>query len=197
MVAEYHTISRTPRSTSWSTTAWVARLALAPSGFPNRSTSLADSESVSRQDELVKTLSVVAEWPAGQRRRLVSRLIELRACDPLHDALASVVVHVPSQWTRLERQRWEVAADTEKSGSTGAIFYELRTAPWPKKGRILWDGIWLGNEELIATDVQHRSSRAHLLVSRLGRWRRGLKSLPGAILSVGRANRRVTKSSGR
>lgn len=137
-----------------------------------------------RKAELDDTVQIIAGWPRKDKDRLRSRLVELRSSDPLRVELGEIGIQLPAQWDAEERRRWGVDTQTHLEGSTGAMLYEAWTAPWSAKPKVLWNAIWPRDAELIATDVEHRTSRSHVLASRLRRWGRGLRAAPRALVTV-------------
>lgn len=146
-----------------------------------------------RVDELDGAVLRVKKWPVARRNELVDRLVELHACDPLQKIFADAgISHLERQWTPEERKRWTFAAETDQSGSTAAILFQLWNAPWKRKPKELWEALWPSNAELIATDMRHDSSKEHVRAIRYRRWVKGMRALPNAAKALTRI---VTRKS--
>ncbi|MDN6655139.1 MAG: nucleotidyltransferase family protein, partial [Bifidobacterium crudilactis] len=178
---------------------WARRTSMQAAGSPITIPSIVDAAaiqmlhcakqttSLDRVHEFAGAIQRVKAWPAYRLDELVDRLVELNATDPLQAAFeAADIAHLENQWTPRERLRWSFAAETDQSGSTAAILYQLWNAPWTRKPRGLREAIWPNKAELIATDMQHDSSKKHVRAIRYQRWIRGMRALPEAAAALAR-----------
>lgn len=118
---------------------------------------------------------------------------QLRALEPLQP-LTTLLGAEPldpapvDQLSAAERRQWQILRATHDSGSLGAWLVELTGARWRDRPRLVLRALVVPRSELSALRTDGRPvTIAESAAHHLGRLRRGLASLPGAVAALRRS----------